>query len=414
MPAAGGAGAVRALPDGERRARLVRRHLLAPGCGADDPVGAAAAVVALHGTDPASVFLSVHARTRPPASVASIEEALYGSRRLLRMLAMRRTVFVVPVEQAPALQAACTAAVAATMRRRYTQFVVEAGLGDADWLRNVEDAAERALLARGEATGAELSADEPLLRSRVERHTDKAYGGSAAITTWVLGLLAADGRIVRGRPKGSWTSSRYSWSPAATWSPPGATPAQPLDAAAARAELVRRWLARFGPGTVEDLRWWTGLGAGQVGEALRAVGAVRVSLDPPGPGGTGGAATGLVLPDDLEVVTDAEPAVALLPALDPTPMGWVGRSFYLGSLGTGAGALFDRTGNVGPTLWWGGEVVGGWAQRADGSVAVRFLRDVGAEAERRAGEAADRLAAWIGPVRVTPRFRTPLERELTG
>jgi hypothetical protein len=409
---AGGARAERPLPDGERRARLVRRHLLAPGCGAGDPVAAAAAVVALHATDPASVFLSVHARTRPPATTAAIEEALYGSRRLLRMLAMRRTVFVVPAEQAPVFQAACTTAVAATMRRRYTQFVVEAGLGDGDWLRGVEDAAERALLARGEATGAELSADEPLLRSRVERHTDKAYGGSAAITTWVLGLLAADGRIVRGRPQGSWTSTRYSWSPAAAWLPPGATPAQPLDPAAARAELVRRWLARFGPGTVEDLRWWTGLGARPVSEALRAVGAVRVSLDQAEAGGAGG--TGLVLPDDVEVVADAEPTVSLLPALDPSPMGWLGRSFYLGSLGADAGALFDRTGNVGPTLWWGGEVVGGWAHRADGSVAVRFLRDVGDAAAQQAHDAAERLAEWIGPVRVTPRFRTPLERGLAG
>jgi len=137
-----------------------------------------------------------------------------------------------------------------------------------------------------------------------------------------------------------------------------------------------------------------------------------VSLDPAGAGGA--ATTGLVLPDDVDVVAGAEPAVALLPALDPTPMGWLGRSFYLGSLGADAGALFDRTGNVGPTLWWGGDVVGGWAQRADGSVAVRFLRDVGVDAAQQARDAADRLAQWIGPVRVTPRFRTPLERELAA
>jgi hypothetical protein len=30
------------------------------------------------------------------------------------------------------------------------------------------------------------------------------------------------------------------------------------------------------------------------------------------------------------------------------------------------------------------------------------------------GAAAERVETWIGPVRVTPRFRTPLERELTG
>ncbi len=30
------------------------------------------------------------------------------------------------------------------------------------------------------------------------------------------------------------------------------------------------------------------------------------------------------------------------------------------------------------------------------------------------GAAADRLRTWIGEVRVTPRFRTPLERELSA
>ena len=29
-------------------------------------------------------------------------------------------------------------------------------------------------------------------------------------------------------------------------------------------------------------------------------------------------------------------------------------------------ALFDRSGNVGPTVWWNGRVIGGWAERADG------------------------------------------------
>lgn len=54
----------------------------------------------------------------------------------------------------------------------------------------------------------------------------------------------------------------------------------------------------------------------------------------------------------------------------------------------------------------------GWADR-DGEVAVRLLEDIGADAVAAVeAEAAD-LATWLGPARVTPRFRTPLERELT-
>ena len=45
---------------------------------------------------------------------------------------------------------------------------------------------------------------------------------------------------------------------------------------------------------------------------------------------------------------------------------------------------------------------------------AKYLEDVGAEADRAIAEEAERLRAWIGDVRVTPRFRTPLERELAG
>jgi hypothetical protein len=78
-----------------------------------------------------------------------------------------------------------------------------------------------------------------------------------------------------------------------------------------------------------------------------------------------------------------------------------------------ASQLFDRTGNIGPTVWWDGRVVGGWAQVPDGSVVWRLLEDVGAEAESAVVAEAERTAVFMGGTRVTPRFRTPLERELS-
>jgi hypothetical protein len=389
---------VRRIGIEERRARLGARHHLAAAAMASTPDEAARGVVALHATDPASVFLSVQARTAS-ADVEAIERALYDERTLVRMLGMRRTMFVVPTELAPVIQAAAAKAIAVTQRRRYTQFIADGGLGDGAWLADVEESTARALAIRGEATGAQLSADEPRLRSQVLMAEGKAYGGKQNITTWVLFLLAADGRIVRGRPNGSWTSTQWRWSPVEKWLPDGMAE---LPVEAARVELVRRWLAAFGPGTVADLRWWTGWTAAHVKQALAALGAVEVDL-----GGT----TGLVLPEDLEPVAAPKPWVALLPALDPTAMGWSQRSWYLGAH---APALFDRSGNVGPTVWSDGRVVGGWAQRADGEVVYRLLEDVGTDTVAAVETAAARLAKWIGSVRVIPRFRTPLERDLSA
>jgi hypothetical protein len=101
--------------------------------------------------------------------------------------------------------------------------------------------------------------------------------------------------------------------------------------------------------------------------------------------------------------------VALLPALDPTTMGWQGRAWYLGPHGP---LLFDRNGNAGPTVWVDGRVVGGWAQRSNGEVIHRLLEDVGADAAGAVDDAAAALTAWLGDVRIKPRFPTPLAREL--
>lgn len=199
--------------------------------------------------------------------------------------------------------------------------------------------------------------------------------------------------------RGLATQRQCRWAPVESWLP-GGLPELPADAS--QADLARRWLAAFGPGTAADLRWWTGWPAGQVARALAAVEPVEVELD-----GT----TGLVLADDLEPVPSPLPWVALLPALDPTLMGWSGRGWYLGDHGP---RLFDRSGNPGPTVWCDGRIVGGWAQRRDGEVVPRLLEDIGTEAAAAVDTEADRLAGWLADVRVTPRFRTRLERELSG
>jgi hypothetical protein len=120
---------------------------------------------------------------------------------------------------------------------------------------------------------------------------------------------------------------------------------------------------------------------------------------------------GLVLASDVDSEPEPEPRATLLPALDPTVMGWAGREWYLGGH---TSALFDRSGNAGPTVWWGGRIVGGWAQRGDGTVAVRLLEPLDRAATKAIDAAADAVRDWLGDVRVTPRFRTPLERELSS
>ncbi len=396
----------------ERRARLARRHHLAAGARSDDVVEIVRDLVALHSTDPASVFLSVLARSALAgvAGVAAVERELYEVRSLVRMLGMRRTMWVVPVELAAVVHGACTRAIEVRERDRLVHFLDEAGVVDASdghaWLAEVEEATMAALADAGEATAAELSKGVAGLRERLHLGVGTKWEAVQGASTRVLFVLAASGRIVRARPKGTWISSLYRWAPTASWLPGGIDRGLTLlPAGVAQVELVWKWLASFGPGTVADLAWWTGLTVGEIRRALAELPTVEVDVDGPKPG--------LVLADDLDPVESplGPPSVALLPALDPTVMGWKERSWYLGAHGP---ALFDRSGNAGPTVWWDGRVVGGWAQRKSGEIVVRLLEDVGAEAAAQAEAEAARLQAAIGPVRVTPRFRTPLERELSA
>src|SRR5207248_3326588 len=288
---------MRTITAAERRARMVRRHHLAPATRCADVVQVARDLVALHGTDPASVFLAARARMSDPG-VAAIEDALYEERRLLRILGMRRTVFVVAREIAPIVHAACTREVAARARKTYQAYLEQNGIVDGRWLGEVESSTLKALVRRGSAFGGELVEDEPRLGRRLDMARGPETNYQVNLTSWVLLLPAA-----------------------------------------------------------------------------------------------------------------ADPAPALLPALDPTIMGWAARDWYLGERGR---ELFDRSGNPCASVWWEGRVVGAWAQRKDGEVVFRLLEDLGWEAEQQVAAEAARLQAWIGEVRLAPRTRIspPIEREL--
>lgn len=373
---------------------MVRRQLQATSAG-----DAARGVVVLHATDPATVYLSVLARC-PDLTVDDVARELYDERRLARMMAMRRTLFVVPSELVPVVHAAASLDVAATMRRRLlTQLATlptDPELPDDldGWLADLEAGVIEAVARLGAASGTELAQVEPRLRTALLPTTEKAYDVRRSITTQVLAVLGADGRLVRGRPSGGWTSRQHVWEPASAWWPDGI---EPLDPPLARARLVETYLRRFGPATEADVTWWTGWAKGTTRKALAAVETVE-------------RAGGLVLTDDDEPTDEPAPAAALLPALDPTPMGWKQRDWFLPQ---DPRELYDAYGNVGPTIWWGGEVVGGWAVRPDGSVATELLADRGDDARRAVADAAEVLTSRLGRTVIVPSFRTPLERRLS-
>ena len=306
-----------------------------------------------------------------------------------------------PVELAPVMHEACTKALIPGQRARLVRMLEEQGVaprgrGEA-WLARVEAATLAAIAARGEATARELTAEVPELGAKLTVGEGKTWAGTMGVSTRVLFLLATEGPIVRTRPLGTWTSGQYRWATTEHWL---GAPLAEIDHAQACSELLGRWLRSFGPATMTDIRWWTGWTAAQAKATLVALDAAAVRM---------GDDTGYVLPDDLEPVGDVDPWVALLPGLDPTTMGWKDRGWYLGDH---AAELFDRNGNAGPTVWANGRAVGAWGQTEEGDVAVELFARLDAASRRRLDAERERLAAWLGDVRIRPRFATPLGKEL--
>jgi hypothetical protein len=388
---------MRLITDEERRARLARRHFLSVPAVSVEEV--ARDVVALHSTDPTTVYLSAYARV-PGFSRDDLERAMYDERSLVRIVGMRRTLWVAPGGFAATINEACTRAHMTRERARTARMVEEGGIAEDGerWVRAAERKTLKALEEAGEATGAELTRAVPELAGKITFYKrDGSVLTTMGLVTRMLFLLATEGKVIRTRPQGSWVSGMYRWTTMEAWL---GGDLERLDPASARSELVAAWLAGFGPGTIDDIAWWMGWTKGHTQRALADAAAVEVEVES-GPA--------WVTAGDDEPADVAEPSVALLPSLDPTTMGWKERSWYLGD---DEPSLFDRNGNAGPTIWVDGRVVGGWAQRPTGEVAVEVLTDIGrkrrAEIARRAAEMED----WLAGTVVSPRFKSPLHDEI--
>ena len=392
---------VRTVPDVERRARLARRHHVAPQHRAPDVVTAARDVVALHATDPSTVFLACHARV-DEVEVADVRRAIEVDRTLVKDLAMRRTVFALTQDALGPVQAAVGDRVARAEQNALVRDVERQGL-HRDGRRWLDDASAQvlALLADGRPRNSvELRDELPTLAGSYRQGAGTTWEGTVSIGPRVLTVLSARGLLVRGPSEGHWRVPRHRWVLRDAWT---GSERETWTEREGTAWLVQRWLRAFGPGTDRDLKWWTGTTLGLVRRALADVGAVEVSM---------GDGAGWLLPDDLDPEPEVEPWAALLPPLDPTTMGWQQRGWYLDD--ERAADLVDSAGNAGPTAWWDGRVVGGWRQDDDGVVELQGLQDVGREARAALEQEAERVSRWCDGVRVMLTHPTPLSRRLAA
>jgi hypothetical protein len=385
------------ISDEERRARLAERHRLLPRTRTDDLPQIADDLVALHSSDPVSVFLSAMARMVHP-SIEAVERALYIDRSLIRHHGMRRTLWVATPPVVRVIHAAATRDLLATERRRTAQLLAASGVEDPDqWLAEAEKQVLADIREHGPSTAREIGQRADSLRQRLHLSPGKAYAAVQSAHTRVLYILGFAGRMLRGKPS-RWINGAYRYVDAEFWLPGGLGD---LDPQQASAELAGRWLRRFGPAVTADVQWWMGWTMSRTKQALADCRAVEVELD-------GGPAW---LAEDDPPLGPVEPWVAVLPGLDPTIMGWKQREWYLPDTSR---EVFDSAGNGGPSLWVDGRVVGAWAQTKDGAIHTHYFERVAAGRRREIDQRIEELKSWIGDTRFTVRFPGEIHARLLG
>lgn len=273
-----------------------------------DLVSVVDGAVGVYGTAP-TCYLSVLARI-PDFTLEEFNQAVAGS-RLVRIRAMRYSVHTFPAELL-----AVAASATRSLVRKTNSYRMRLDDSYEDLARLVEDA-----LADGPLPAVQI-------RSRVD--PESKLGELFSV---LLGMVAADFRIVRSTTTGSWRSDRFLYARWKDWLP-DSNPEE-LDHLESKRELVRRYVAAYGPVEVADVKWWTGW---TKADTIEAIEGVDLDLE-------GSALAGL-------------DGVRLLPIWDVMMVAYRNRDRLFDP--SYAPLIHDRFGNATSVVFDKGRVVGQW------------------------------------------------------
>ena len=159
-----------------------------------------------------------------------------------------------------------------------------------------------------------------------------------------------------------------------------------LDVVAARAELVRRYLAAFGPSTRADIAAWSGLRITDFAPALEALEPLRRFRDESG-------RELLDVPRAPLPPADTPAPVRFLPKWDNTLLAHADRRRVLPE--ELRKAVIGKTGDVTQTFLVDGVVAGSWIADRQGKIALTPFAPLPRTARREVDEEAARLEAWL-------------------
>ena len=254
-------------------------------------------------------------------------ESLLAERRLIGLRCLRGSAFLMPVDLLPVV-------VPATRDRNIKAFaghLQKSLVTDTyeTWAGRIEEM---------------FDPDEQLTKSEIDARLDPAEVDRPFMTN-VVSQMATEGRLIGIRISASWRSARIAYVRWNDWLP-GVDVESP-DRDEARVELARLYLRAFGPASITDFAWWSGLTKTQS----------RLAIDESGAHAVGD------LYDLDSGGTDPPPGVRLLPIWDTLLVTWKDRSRFIPEVLFPF--VYDASGNATSVVLVDGRVAGVWSMASD-------------------------------------------------
>jgi hypothetical protein len=291
-------------------------------------------LIGLHGTEAVSPHLQLLARM-PTFTRDRLERELYDQRSLALARCMRGTLFILPLDLLEIAWAATRHLVLGPSRK----YLAQQGITPAAYQRWAARI-DRLLQGRALSTTA--------IRAELGATT------SIAIPA-ILNQMCDDGHLLRDRPVAGWRDARHTYRRFDECLPNIALDRYEQDDAITL--LVERYVARYGPVTVPDIAWWTGVGVRRVRTALQRLGSTVATIDVPGWPGKYVTCTA-----DLDRLATASTQdglhVSVLPMLDPFTMGYRERDRWIHP--DHHKLVYDRSGNATSIVLVNGRIAGVW------------------------------------------------------
>ena len=339
-------------------------------------------------------YLSIMVR-RPSSHPGDLEEALLNDRSLIRVSAFRASLFLIGTSDYPIY----FRALYPLLRSNSLNKLEQAGLS------------ENTLIKWGKILS-EINFQMPASHEQVIAwlYPAKEKLPEIDLQRLILRKLCDFGILIRIHAKG-WKGNDFSYALLKNWLSDLRLSHENPESA--RTETIRRYLKCYGPASVDDMAWWTGLPATQISRSVSHLRreAVRIPLE--GHKEEMYALRGCV--DDMRKPPECENHILFLPPWDPYPLAWHNRKRIIDR--ELADWVYDAIGNASGTIVENGRIVGVWQFR-DSQTNVFELHifepylSVRREILKQAEEHANTLATLSSATTVN-LFERPLPAKLT-